>query len=470
MPTKRPALYLGTHGLPLLRRRFALAPPLVPAHKHVIGTTGVGKSKFLTSMFVQLVEQGIGVALIDPHADLAHDVLRVLAERRFFRHPDAQNRLVFVDFSRRGTYVPFNVLRQPYDDHTVARNVVEACKRAWPALADGSAPQFENILLASTLVLIQNRLALTQLPRLLTDDAYRATLLNHVSDPEVVHFFRARFDRWGRDAAVMMESTLRRVFLLTFSPPLRHALGATENALDLRRCMDRGTSLIFNLGGLDEDSQRLLGCLLTVGFEVAALSRAEVPEAERRPYHLLIDEFSQFSAQSEGSLARVLSLARKYGLSLTLAHQTWSQVSARLEGALQNAVEIAFRLGRSDAEWAAPRFGRYDPYTVKHEVADVVQLGRTHPVYFSLQEAFEGWTQSLTDLRPREAFVNTGERTVKIRTLNVPESKRTHDEMRELAERYAMRIQKPVAAFAGSSIRPRQTPSGAKRVVRVDER
>ncbi|MGE0229246.1 MAG: type IV secretory system conjugative DNA transfer family protein [Dehalococcoidia bacterium] len=445
-----------------------LAPHLVPAHKHVIGTTGVGKSKFLASTFVQLVEQGIGAALIDPHADLAHDVLRLLADRRFFRHADAQNRLLFVDFSRRGTYVPFNVLRQPYDDHTVARNVVEACKRAWPALADGSAPQFENILLASTLVLIQNQLPLTHLPRLLTDDRYRATLLTRVSDPEVVHFFHARFDRWGREAAVMTESTLRRVFLLTFSPPLRHALGATENALDLRGCMDRGTSLIFNLGGLDEDSQRLLGCLLTVGFEVAALSRAEVPEAERRPYHLLIDEFSQFSAQSEGSLARVLSLARKYALSLTLAHQTWSQVSARLEGALQNAVEIAFRLGRSDAEWAAPRFGRYDPYAVKHEVADAIQLGRTHPVYFSLQEAFEGWTQSLTDLKPREAFVNTGERTLKLRTLTVPEGRGTHEELGALLDRYAELIQRPIPS-KGVAVPARPELVGTTRVIRLDE-
>src|SRR5581483_9543568 len=114
--------------------------------------------------------------------------------------------------------------------------------------------------------------------------------------------------------------------------------GQTENALDFRALMDSGTSVIFNLGGLDEDTQRLLGCLLTVGFEVAALSRSDTPEESRRQYHLIIDEFSQFSAQSEESLARVLSLARNYGLYLTLAHQTWSQLSSRLHGALQNAI------------------------------------------------------------------------------------------------------------------------------------
>lgn len=422
---KHPALTLGTYGPPLVSRPFTLGPELVPAHKHVIGTTGVGKSKFLASMYVQLLNQGIGAALIDPHADLGHDILDVLAESGFFRHPDAQKRLLFVDFSRKDTYVPFNVLRQPYDDHTVARNIVEACKRAWPALADGSAPQFENILLAGTLVLVQNELPLTALPKLLTDKAYRRALLENVSDPDVIDFFRARFDNWGRDTAAMVESTLRRVFLLTFSPTLRHSLGDTENVLNFRELMDGGVSVIFNLGGLDEDTQRLLGCLLTVGFEVAALARADTPQEARRPYHLFIDEFSQFSAQSEGSLARVLSLARKYGLSLTLAHQTWSQVNGRLQGALQNAVEVAFRLGRSDAEWAAPQFARFDPYVVKHEVVDPLQADRTHPVFFSVQETFESWAQALADLEPREAYVRVGSKTVKVRTLTVPSGNRT---------------------------------------------
>ena len=134
----------------------------------------------------------------------------------------------------------------------------------------------------------------------------------------------------------MIESTLRRVFLLTFSPTLRYALGQERNALDFRAHMDQGISVVYNLGGLDEDTQRFLGCLLTVGYEVAALSRADLPEEARSPYHLIMDEFSMFSAQSEEALARVLSLARKYGLFLTLAHQTWSQLSSRLQGALQN--------------------------------------------------------------------------------------------------------------------------------------
>lgn len=416
----------------------------------MIGLTGQGKSKFLASLFVQLFKQGIGCALIDPHADLANDILGALTDAGHFAHPDARERLVFADFGQSGRYVPFNVLRQPYDDHAVARNVVEACKRAWPALADGAAPQFENILLAGAFVLIQNGLPLTALPRLLSDGPYRGQLLLRVTDGDVVDFFRGRFDRWGKDTPLMVESTLRRVFLLTFSPALKGSLGQDDNLLDFRKLMDSGVSIIFNLGGLDEDTQRLLGCLITVGFEVAALSRAEIPEEERRQYHLIIDEFSQFSAQSEESLARVLSLARKYGLYLTLAHQTWSQVNARLQGALQNAVTVAFKLGRSDAEWAAPRFGRFDPYALKHEVADAMQVERTHPVYFNLQETFEGWTQALMDLKPREAFVRVGQRTARVKSLTFARPRCTEDELRAVTERYAGLVLRPPHDRAGN--------------------
>ncbi len=455
----RPSLTLGTYGPSFVRRRFNLDASGIAAHKHVIGLTGQGKSKFLASLFLQLFQQGIGCALVDPHADLANDILGALADAGHFGHPDARERLYFVDFGQSGRHVPFNVLRQPYDDHTVARNVVEACKRAWPALAGGAAPQFENILLAGAFVLIQNGAPLTALPRLLSDGPYRGELLTHVTDGDVVEFFRSRFDRWGKDTPLMIESTLRRVFLLTFSPALKGSLGQEENLLNFRELMDSGVSVIFNLGGLDEDTQRLLGCLITVGFEVAALSRAEIPEEQRRQYHLIIDEFSQFSAQSEESLARVLSLARKYGLYLTLAHQTWSQVNARLQGALQNAVTVAFKLGRSDAEWAAPQFGRFDPYALKHEVADATQIERTHPVYFNLQESVEGWTQSLMDLKPREAYVRVGQQTARVKTPTFPQQRCSKDELRAVTAQYAREFlrtaPRPAQAASDHSVRRR---------------
>src|SRR5262249_15028807 len=155
-------------------------------------------------------------------------------------------------------------------------------------------------------------------------------------------------------------------------------------------------------------------CLLTVAVEIAALSRADIAEQDRRQAHLIIDEFSMFSAQSEEALSRILSLCRKYRLYLMLAHQTWSQVDDRLKGALQNAAHIAFKLGRDDAIWAAPRFGQYDPQLVKHIVDDPNAAGRSHPIFASVQEQNEGRAAELEALTPRHAYVNVDGRTTKI--------------------------------------------------------
>ncbi len=439
---KNPTIRLGTYGPPFLGFPFLLKRPWVNTHKHVQGLTGQGKSKLLASVFVQLLNQGVGCSLIDPHSDLATDCLSMLIDNGFFRRPDAFQKLLYIDFSRQDRFLPFNVLKQPYDDHSIARNMVEVCKRAWSALADGAAPQFENITLASTLALVQNDLPLTTLPKLLTNKPYREKLLQNVRDPNVVEFFHTRFDQWGREAPLMIESTLRRIFLLTFSPVLRYTLGQRENVLDFRKLMDTGTSVIFNLGGLDEDTQRFLGCLLTVGYEVAALSRADLPERQRRTHHLILDEFSMFSAQSEEALARVLSLARKYGLFLALAHQTWSQISQHLQGALQNCVHIAFKLGHDDAAWAAPRFGSlaFDPYTVKHQVQDEYAVERTHPVFFSIPEVFQNWTQALETLNPREAYVKLDSKTVKVRTPYVPPPRCSRAQIEEITDRYAQML------------------------------
>lgn len=431
-----PKLTLGTHSFWHLKK-LGFEGGDISHHLHVIGLTGMGKSKLLASTVVQLIRMGRPVGLIDPHSDLAEDVLAMLVEQGL------PEKVYYIDFGRSDRYLPFNVLQQPGNDHDVARNVVETFKRAWPALAAGAAPQFENILLASVLTLVQNRLPLTQLHALITQKDYRERLLHNVSDARVVSFFHDRFDRWGKETPLMIESTLNKAFLLLFSPALRYSLGQPENSLNFRQLIDNGVSVIFDLGGLDEETQKVLGCLLTVGYEQAALSRADMSPLARTPYHLVMDEFSMFSAQSEESLSRILSLARKYGLYLTMAHQTWSQLSLRLAGALANTTSIAFRLGRTDAEWMARRIARYDPLEVKHEVSDEHAIERTHPIFWGVPETFEKLTVELETLPKRQAYVKLPEGSVKIRTLTVKTPQLALGEITRLKESFAHTLMRP---------------------------
>src|SRR5215218_4269041 len=421
---RSPSLPLGSSRFLLFgKRTLRITPRQARAHMHVLGKTGSGKSYFLAGLFLAMYEAGMPATLIDPHGDLAELVLTHLVQRGEFTHRAAYDRLIYLDLpaaARAGRFLPFNYLKQPYDDSAMSELVAEAARRAWPELATG-APTFENILKHSVIALRQNRQPLTKLADLLVDKDYREELLRNVTDEQVLRFFHLRMDNWGRDEAHMKESTLNRADLLTLSPVLRHSLGSTDNRLSFRELIDSGRSLIVNLALPHHDARHLFGCLLTVGMESAALARAD-NLTQRVPHHLVIDEFSQFMAQSETALTRMLSETRKYQLFCVMAHQNWTQASERLKGALQNVgIEMILKSGRMDAEYSARVLGSVDPMQVKHMVEDDKAEERSHPSYMSLPEQWEKQVQAIQRLRVGEAFVRLADDTVhKVRTRTLP--------------------------------------------------
>ena len=146
--------------------------------------------------------------------------------------------------------------------------------------------------------------------------------------------------------------------------------------------MDSGTSVIITLALRELEASRLLGCLLTVGYEQAALSRAD--QEHRRSHHLIVDEFHSFTTQSTQAFASMLSQSRKFGLYLCAAHQFWGQANQHLQDALQNTgIEVVFNVGRTDAEYTAKQLSRIDPLQVKHEVEDEYAVEKTHPVFYN---------------------------------------------------------------------------------------
>ena len=182
---------------------------------------------------------------------------------------------------------------------------------------------------------------------MLTDAAFRQSILAAVRDPQVVEFFTNRYDQWGRGFTI--ESVLNKVTAFTLNPHLRRCLGASKNVLDFRHLMDAGKVLVVNLGNCDDETRRLLGSLITTGMEQAASSRAP----DRRHFYLYLDEFQDFCANDGGTktLAQTLSECRKYNLHLHLAHQTLGQIQSRVESALGNVgIKIVFALDYEDAK------------------------------------------------------------------------------------------------------------------------
>src|SRR4051812_38382150 len=157
------------------KRTLRITPQQARAHMHVLGKTGSGKSYFLAGLFLAMYEAGMPATLIDPHGDLAELVLQHLIQRGEFAHWAVYDRLVYLDLpaaARAGRFLPFNYLKQPYDDSAMSELVAEACRRAWPELATG-APTFENILKHAVIALRQNHEPLTKLANLLVDKSYR---------------------------------------------------------------------------------------------------------------------------------------------------------------------------------------------------------------------------------------------------------------------------------------------------------
>lgn len=414
-------------------------------HALIWGTTGSGKSKLLQSLFQQHLAHGQGVGLLEPHNDLSLDILSYLVGHGFFRDERAFERLVYLDFAE-DPFVPFNILASGERPHAAAMQALDGMTRAFPELSE-AAPMFKTLFVAATHVLVVNRRPLTDMFQLLVDASFRRRLLVGVDDPLVLHMFKPLEELDPRGIEAVVGSTLRRIFQLCFPLATRRSFGAGENVLDFRRILDNGQAVLINLGNVpDSVSKRLLGAMLMVQLEQAALSRTDIESSKRRPMTFLVDEWSSFAAQA-ATIKNVLDQTRKFGLRLYLSGQSLYQVdSERLAGAVENCrLSVTFNLGRQSAELQAPQLMTYDPHLL---LAPQVHLEQA-PQYATVAAQRELWTALLHDLGQRRAVVKMpGGEPQLVETLYVRQpavSARAVDEvLGEYRRRYHRQVSSPV--------------------------
>lgn len=321
-------------------------------HLHVVGKTGTGKSTLLYNMLVDDLRSGRGVALIDPHGDLADAVLAAIPRHRT---RDA----VVVDPGDRAFPVAFNLLDCPQRslEPLVASGIVSSFKKL---NADSWGPRLEDILRNSVRALLeQENTTLVSLLRLLTNDSYRQHMTRQIRDPTVREYWQVEFpafDKRYRTEAIGAVTNKIRPFLA--HPILRNVVGQAPGKIHLREIMDEGRILIVKLskGVIGEDAVGLLGSMLVTNLQVAAMSRADIAESGRKPFFAYIDEFQNFATDS---FATILSEARKYKLGLTLSHQFIDQLEETIRSAVFGNVDnlLCFRAGAADAEQLANEFG-----------------------------------------------------------------------------------------------------------------
>lgn len=336
---------------------------------YVIGKTGTGKSTLLETMARQDISAGRGLAVIDPHGDLA-------SRLDHWARPRCGH-LISIDLGNPSQSIGYNPLLRvspPYRS-LVTSGVIDLFKLLW---SDAWGVRMEHILRNAILALLEQPSAtLADLLPLLSDTAFRRKIVSNIKDGQVRAFWTKEFPRYSpRYQADGIAPLQNKVGAFLSDPRLREFLTPADGGLRLRAVMDEGRVVLINLaqGKVGADSARLLGGLLLTALGSAAFSRASLPEGARRPFYIYVDEFQSFTTLA---IANMLSELRKYAVGMTLSHQYTRQLMPEIvQAVLGNCgTMIAFRVGAIDAALIAaemqPSFGGSDTPTLPNYQAYV---------------------------------------------------------------------------------------------------
>lgn len=337
------------------------------SHIAVIGKTGTGKSTLLASLVSQDVAAGRGCALLDPHGDLVRAV-----ESRV--PPSARSRVLLLDATNPATTLGLNPLAALSTDRAAltAAGIVEVFKKLW---SDDWGPRLEHLLRNVVFTLLARPdSTLADIPRLLVERTFRTAALTHVTDPVVLGFWKDEFDRYSPGFRSVVTAPLQnKMGALLTDPTLRRILVEPRDLLDLRKVMDQGKVLLVNLdkGQIGEGPSATLGSFLVSHLALAAVGRSEIPEADRRDFAIILDEFQTFTTLS---VATMLAELRKFRVGMVLANQHISQLDPAIRDAVfGNAGSlIAFRVGGADATFLAREFAP------TFSAEDLISLPRYH--------------------------------------------------------------------------------------------
>lgn len=327
-------------------------------HVYVIGQTGTGKSNVLKNMIMGDILAGKGAALIDPHGDLVDDVLANMPKSRY------RDVIVF-DPADRMYPMGLNMLeydsRYPEQKTFIVNEIQGIFNKLFSQETMG--PMFEQYMRNALLLLMEDTdyevPTFMEVPRIFTDQEYRERKLERIKNPVVLDFWQKEAIKVGGEASLanMTPYITSKFNNFIANDYVRPIIGQQKSAFNFRSCMDEGKILLVNLskGRIGDINASLLGMVIVGKLLMAALSRVDVPQEERRDYNLYIDEFQNFATDS---ISTILSEARKYRLNLVIAHQFIAQLKEEIRDAVFGNVGsmVVFRVGADDAEFLEKQF------------------------------------------------------------------------------------------------------------------
>lgn len=349
-------------------------------HLYIIGKTGAGKSTLIANMAIDDIRRGRGLGIIDPHGDLSETVLDYIPKRRI-------NDVVYLEPYDLERPFALNVLevKNKQQKDLVASGIVSIFYKLY---RDSWGPRLEYILRNVILTLLEvPNTTLVDVLNLLAHQDFRKKITTQLKDPVLRNFWEKEFAKMpDRLRAEAVSPIQNKVGQFVTSRMIRNIIGSPTSTINLEEIMDQGKILILNLsqGKLGEDNAALLGAMIITQIQLAAMNRSFQKEEERRDFFLYVDEFQNFATTS---FVKILSEARKYRLSLTLANQYIDQLDEIVRKAIFGNVGtlISFVVGAQDAYFLSKEFGKI------YSENDLVSLGK-HEIVLKL--SIDGMTSS----------------------------------------------------------------------------
>lgn len=368
-------------------------------HMYVIGKTGVGKTELLKNLALQDVENGHGLAIVDPHGEFVEEVLENIP-------PHRMDDVVYFNPADIDNPVGFNILQvpDPRYKHLIASGLMGIFTKIW---ANVWSARMEYILNNCILSLIEMPNAtMLGIVRVLVDKDYRQKVVDRIDDPVIKSFWMNEYEEWNerfRNEAIAPIQNKVGQFLS--ASIIRNIIGQPKSTIDIQDIMDNRKILLVNVskGLIGEDNSALLGAMIITKIQLAAMERVKIKPEERKDFFLYVDEFQNFVTDS---FADILSEARKYKLNLVFAHQYIGQLVTDASTKVRDAVFgnvgslISFRVGAADAEFLEKEF---EP---KFYITDIVNL-ENYNIYLKLMiDGVNSHPFSATTLPPREPIAD----------------------------------------------------------------
>jgi energy-coupling factor transporter ATP-binding protein EcfA2 len=334
-------------------------------HVYIIGKTGAGKSTLIANMAIDDIRRDRGIGIVDPHGDLSEVILDYIPKRRL-------NDVVYLEAFDTERPFKLNVLEvhNAEQKHLVASGIIAIFSKLY---GNSWGPRLEYILRNVILTLLEIPGAtMVDMLRLLSDGSYRKRVIHDIQDPVIKNFWEGEFEKMPDKLRAESVSPIQnKVGQFVTSTMVRQIIGSSKSTINLAEIMDEGKILILNLsqGKLGEDNASLLGAMIITQIQLAAMGRSYSKEEDRKDFFLYVDEFQNFATES---FIKILSEARKYRLSLTLANQYVDQLEEEIQHAIFGNVGtlISFVVGAKDSLTLSKEYGEI--YTE----ADLVSLGK----------------------------------------------------------------------------------------------